>query len=85
MPKRMCVPPTSATSPSTAERSNCLDVRTLAPEGAVIHCHHLAPKTAKTAPPSDSAVNQMGGGFYRLINVNVVRDLQSMRPFDNAV
>ena len=56
-----------------------------APWGAVIACHQSRSETAKTAPPWTALSTESGGGFYRVINLNVVCDLQIVRPFDNAV
>jgi hypothetical protein len=51
-----------------------------------IHCHHYPlKKDREDCSPADNAVNRLGSGFYPLINVTVVRVLQTLTPFDNAV
>ena len=75
MPKRMWVPPTSATSPSTAERSKLFAASDSAPEAP----YSLSPtrsEKAQDCAAADNAVNRIAGGFYRVINVTVVRVLQ---------
>jgi hypothetical protein len=44
-----------------------------------------AEKGGKGCARKDNAVNRLACEFYLLINVTVVRVLQSLTPFDNAV
>src|SRR5688572_2063044 len=84
IPKRICVPPTSATNPSTRERSKLSP----SPGPALAVAEFTitrSEKDCKDCAAADSAVNQCAGGFYRVIKLNVACVLHIAWPIDNVV
>ena len=59
--------------------------RESAPGSAVLTVTISLRKDCEDCARADNAVNRLARGFYLLINVTVVRDLQTLTPFDNAV
>jgi hypothetical protein len=69
--------------------SNHICAGTFRASGRFVHCHHFTPtghtEKGQRLAAQDSAVNQGGSGFYRVIDQNVAQALLGKVSFDNAV